>query len=85
VLPQPWLTCGVDTFIQMMPAAMQASESGIEVAADGTVSVAAVRCLRECGGGSRFLPRNGKHWRNCPRCGGTGPRRRLGRRVTNRW
>jgi chloramphenicol 3-O phosphotransferase len=41
VLPQPWLTCGVDTFIQMMPAAMQASESGIEVAADGTVSVGA--------------------------------------------
>ncbi len=32
VLPQPWLTCGVDALIEMMPAAMQASESGVAAA-----------------------------------------------------
>lgn len=40
---------------------------------------------RKCHGAGRFASSNGKHWRNCPRCGGTGRRLRLGRRLTNRW
>jgi chloramphenicol 3-O phosphotransferase len=39
VLPQPWLTFGVDTLIAAMPAAMEPSAGGIEVAADGQVTV----------------------------------------------
>jgi chloramphenicol 3-O phosphotransferase len=39
VLPDPWLTFGVDTFVTAMPAAMQASDAGIEVGADGEVVV----------------------------------------------
>ncbi|MFB7915447.1 chloramphenicol phosphotransferase CPT [Streptomyces sp. NPDC056061] len=39
VLPGPWLTLGVDTLIEAMPAAMQMSEAGIGLAADGEVSV----------------------------------------------
>lgn len=41
VLPGPWLTFGVDTFIQAMPAPMRASDSGLLVAPDGVVSVGA--------------------------------------------
>ena len=42
VLPDPWLTFGVDRLIDAMPAAMQASADGIEqIAADGTVSIGA--------------------------------------------
>ncbi len=39
VLPDPWLAVGVDMLIQAMPASMQASDAGIEFAADGGVSV----------------------------------------------
>jgi chloramphenicol 3-O phosphotransferase len=39
VLPEPWLTLGVDTFIQTMPFALQTSAAGIEVADDGQVVV----------------------------------------------
>jgi chloramphenicol 3-O phosphotransferase len=35
VLPDPWLAVGIDMLIQAMPAAMQASDAGIGVAADG--------------------------------------------------
>jgi chloramphenicol 3-O phosphotransferase len=39
VLPNPWLALGVDTFIQAMPASMQASAAGIEFGPDGEVVV----------------------------------------------
>ena len=39
VLPHPWLAVGDDMLIQAMPAAMQASEAGIEFTADGQVNV----------------------------------------------
>ncbi|MET9659335.1 chloramphenicol phosphotransferase CPT [Streptomyces sp. NPDC006510] len=39
VLPDPWLTFGVDTLIQAMPASMRASDAGIEFAPDGEVVV----------------------------------------------
>ena len=40
VLPGPWLAFGVDTLVEAMPAAMQASpEAGIEFAPDGAVLV----------------------------------------------
>ncbi|GAA3672207.1 hypothetical protein GCM10022224_040510 [Nonomuraea antimicrobica] len=39
VLPDPWLALGVDTLVDALPAAMQASETGIEFAPDGGVNV----------------------------------------------
>ncbi|MFJ6793354.1 chloramphenicol phosphotransferase CPT [Streptomyces sp. NPDC091268] len=39
VLPDPWLTFGVDTLIDAMPAAMRMSGAGIEFDGDGGVSV----------------------------------------------
>src|ERR1700678_593621 len=39
LLPEPWLAFGVDSFIQAMPLALQTSAAGIELAADGVVSV----------------------------------------------
>ncbi|WP_329202701.1 chloramphenicol phosphotransferase CPT [Streptomyces sp. NBC_01435] len=39
VLPDPWLTFGVDTLIEAMPASMSESEAGIEFAPDGEVVV----------------------------------------------
>ncbi len=39
VLPDPWLTFGVDTLVEAMPAAMRSSETGIAFAPDGTVIV----------------------------------------------
>jgi len=39
ILPDPWLAVGDDLLIQAMPVSMQASEAGIEFAADGGVSV----------------------------------------------
>ncbi len=39
VLPDPWLTLGVDTFIEALPVRLQRSAAGIEVADDGKVSV----------------------------------------------
>jgi chloramphenicol 3-O phosphotransferase len=41
VLPDPWLTFGCDSFVEALPAKMQASGWGIAVAADGRVSVGA--------------------------------------------
>ena len=40
-LPNPWLAFGVDSFVDSMPAKMRASDAGIEIAADGRVSVGA--------------------------------------------
>lgn len=39
VLPGPWLTFGVDTLIQAMPASLKTSPAGIEFAPDGAVTV----------------------------------------------
>jgi len=39
VLPDPWLAFGVDSFVDALPAKMQASEEGIVFAADGGVAV----------------------------------------------
>jgi chloramphenicol 3-O phosphotransferase len=39
VLPDPWLTFGVDTLIQAMPMSMQTSAAGIEFAPDGAIVV----------------------------------------------
>lgn len=41
VLPDPWLTFGCDSFVEALPARMQASDGGITFAADGGVSVGA--------------------------------------------
>jgi chloramphenicol 3-O phosphotransferase len=41
VLPDPWLAFGCDSFVEALPAKMQASDEGIVVAADGGVSVGA--------------------------------------------
>ncbi len=39
ILPDPWLALGTDTLVEAMPASAQASASGIQVAADGGVTV----------------------------------------------
>jgi chloramphenicol 3-O phosphotransferase len=39
ILPEPWLATGVDTLIESMPIHMRGSDSGVEFAADGGVSV----------------------------------------------
>ncbi len=39
VLPDPWLTFGTDTLTEAMPASMQASAGGIQIAPDGDVSI----------------------------------------------
>lgn len=39
VLPEPWLAFGIDSFVDALPVSMQASETGIEFAADGRVNV----------------------------------------------
>lgn len=39
VLPEPWLAFGTDSFVDAMPAGLQASDAGLDIAADGTVSV----------------------------------------------
>ncbi|MFI0087983.1 chloramphenicol phosphotransferase CPT [Streptomyces bobili] len=41
VLPDPWLAFGVDSFVDALPARLQASDAGLEIAADGRVSVGA--------------------------------------------
>jgi chloramphenicol 3-O phosphotransferase len=41
VLPDPWLAFGCDSFVDAMPAQMQASDEGIQITADGGVSVGA--------------------------------------------
>ncbi|MFJ3986884.1 chloramphenicol phosphotransferase CPT [Streptomyces fungicidicus] len=39
VLPESWLAFGVDSFVDAMPAKLQASDAGLDIGADGTVSV----------------------------------------------
>jgi chloramphenicol 3-O phosphotransferase len=39
VLPDPWLAAAVDSLVEAMPASMQTSDAGIEVASDGGVNV----------------------------------------------
>lgn len=41
VLPDPWLAFGVDSFVDSLPARMQASDDGIEIGADGEVQIGA--------------------------------------------
>ncbi|MGW0811942.1 chloramphenicol phosphotransferase CPT [Streptomyces viridiviolaceus] len=41
VLPDPWLAFGCDSFVDALPAKMQASDEGIVFAADGEVGVGA--------------------------------------------
>ncbi|MBB4899080.1 chloramphenicol phosphotransferase CPT [Streptomyces griseomycini] len=41
VLPDPWLAFGCDSFVDSLPARMQASDEGITFAADGGVNVGA--------------------------------------------
>ncbi|MFI1398663.1 chloramphenicol phosphotransferase CPT [Streptomyces sp. NPDC020681] len=41
VLPDPWLVFGCDSFVDAMPAKMQAADEGITFAAEGGVSVGA--------------------------------------------
>ncbi|MEU7069947.1 chloramphenicol phosphotransferase CPT [Streptomyces narbonensis] len=41
VLPDPWLAFGCDSFVDALPARMQASDDGIAFAADGEVSIGA--------------------------------------------
>ncbi|WP_344466579.1 chloramphenicol phosphotransferase CPT [Kitasatospora kazusensis] len=48
VLPDPWLTFGIDTLIEGMPASLRTSEAGIHFAPDGTVLLgSAFRSLEE--------------------------------------
>ena len=39
ILPEPWLAFGVDTLIEAMPASMQTSAAGIEIAPGGEVTI----------------------------------------------
>ncbi|HEY9293423.1 MAG TPA: chloramphenicol phosphotransferase CPT [Microlunatus sp.] len=39
VLSDPWLAVGIDRFVEMLPAALKASDAGLEIAPDGGVSV----------------------------------------------
>ena len=39
VLPDPWLALGTDMFVQTMPAALQISDQGIAIDADGEVTI----------------------------------------------
>jgi chloramphenicol 3-O phosphotransferase len=42
VLPEPWLAFGVDDFVDALPAAMRASDAGIEFKPDGDIAVGPV-------------------------------------------
>ncbi|MEV4571182.1 chloramphenicol phosphotransferase CPT [Nonomuraea sp. NPDC049419] len=39
ILPVPWLALGVDTMVDALPAALQASEAGLDIGPDGSVNV----------------------------------------------
>jgi chloramphenicol 3-O phosphotransferase len=39
ILPDPWLAFGTDSFTEAIPLSLQSSAAGIEIAADGGVSV----------------------------------------------
>ncbi|SEG41616.1 chloramphenicol 3-O phosphotransferase [Nonomuraea solani] len=41
VLPDPWLALGVDSFVEALPARLQASDDGLQIGADGSVNVGA--------------------------------------------
>ena len=48
LLPEPWLTFGVDDFVQALPPAMQESEDGLIFLPDGQISVGpGIRRLRD--------------------------------------
>lgn len=38
---------------------------------------------RKCHGGGKLRSPSGRNWRRCKRCGGTGRRLRLGRKIVN--
>ena len=40
-LPDSWLAFGCDSFVDALPAKMQASDAGIDITADGGVSIGA--------------------------------------------
>ncbi|WP_175047893.1 chloramphenicol phosphotransferase CPT [Microlunatus speluncae] len=42
VLSDPWLTFGVDDFVDALPPRLTSGDGGIDIAADGTVGVGAV-------------------------------------------
>ncbi|MER6049775.1 hypothetical protein ABT168_20375 [Streptomyces sp. NPDC001793] len=42
VLPRPWLTFGVDAFVETLPPALTSAPDGLDVAPDGTVTVGPV-------------------------------------------
>lgn len=42
VLPEPWLTFGVDTLVDALPAALRAADAGIVFGPDGEVATGAV-------------------------------------------
>lgn len=39
ILPNPWLAAAIDSLIEAMPASMQASEEGFDIASDGGVNI----------------------------------------------
>jgi chloramphenicol 3-O phosphotransferase len=39
IMPDPWLAVGVDMFIEALPVSMRSSSTGIEIDADGRVTV----------------------------------------------
>ncbi|EST21886.1 chloramphenicol phosphotransferase [Streptomycetaceae bacterium MP113-05] len=39
VLPDPWLAAAIDSLVEAMPASLQSSDGGIEIAEDGGVHV----------------------------------------------
>jgi chloramphenicol 3-O phosphotransferase len=41
ILPEPWLTFGIDTLIEAMPETMQTEEAGIAFGSDGQVTTGA--------------------------------------------
>lgn len=48
LLPEPWLTFGVDDFVDALPPALQNAEDGLVFLPDGSISVGpAIRRLRE--------------------------------------
>ena len=48
LLPAPWLTFGVDDFVDALPPAMLNSEDGLQISQDGHISVGpGIRRLRE--------------------------------------
>src|SRR5258705_12752972 len=49
ILPDPWLAFGVDSFVDAMPAAIRASDAGIEFGPNGEVVVGPMFRMLEAG------------------------------------